>query len=58
MAKSKTKPVKVPFNMIGEDGQLVNKVRDILEKQMGTRLSAVQVARIVFRNALQQEITK
>lgn len=37
--------------MIGEDGELVNRVRERLEAQLGTRLSAVQVARIVFREA-------
>jgi hypothetical protein len=46
--------VAVPFNMIGEDGDLVNQVREKLEIKLGTRLSAVQVARIVFREALER----
>lgn len=57
MAKSKTKLIKVPFNMIGEDGELVNRVREKLEDKLGTRLSAVQVARIVFREA-EEAVTK
>ncbi len=48
---TKPKITRVPFNMIGEDGELVNRVRVKLEDKLGTRLSAVQVARIVFRDA-------
>jgi hypothetical protein len=53
--KTVIKPIKVPFNMIGADGELVNAVREAFEKKLGTRLSAVQVARIVFTDAAQKE---
>lgn len=38
--------------MIGSDADLVNTIRAHLEGKMGTRLSAVQVARIVFSEAV------
>jgi hypothetical protein len=51
--KKIAKPIKVPFNMIGEDAALVNKARIYLEDKLGTRLSYVQIARVVFKEWLE-----
>lgn len=56
MKKSKQKPeAKVPFNLRGEDAELANRVRDHFERKLSTRLSAVQVARIVYAQVAQIE---
>lgn len=46
---------KVPFNLRGADAQLANRVREHFEKKLSTRLSAVQVARIVYSQVAQNE---
>ena len=53
--KKKTLEAKVPFNLRGADAVLANKVREHFEKQLSTRLSAVQVARIVYSQVAKNE---
>lgn len=45
----------VPFNLRGKDAELANKVRIHFERKLSTRLSAVQVARIVYAQVAQNE---
>jgi hypothetical protein len=54
--KNKLKPEpKVPFNLRGPDADLANRVREHFEKKLSTRLSAVQVARIVYAQVANSE---
>lgn len=47
MGKQKTTK-RVPLNLLGEDAELAERLRSLLEKKMG-KLSAIQVARMAYR---------
>lgn len=53
--RKNTNQIAVPFNLRGEDAELANRVRDHFERKLSTRLSAVQVARIVYAQVAQIE---
>jgi hypothetical protein len=55
MKKTPKPEAKVPFNLRGSDADLANRIRRHFEKKLSTRLSAVQVARIVYSQVAQNE---
>jgi hypothetical protein len=48
------KVTRVPFNLIDDDAKAFGRARNVLENRLNTRLSAVQVIRIVLAEWLKE----